>query len=104
MRRRPRRSHLSADLTVVEVHQFISVGARLLHLHGRVGELGAHDQTVVQVVRAAPPAVARLGDLPRDGAAGAQPQVARGARPRDGVADGRGRQGVDKRRLPRAWW
>ena len=88
----------------MQVHQFISVGARLLHLHGRVRELGAHDQAVVQVVRTAPPAVPRLRDLPGDGAAGAQAQVPRGARPRDGVADGRGRQGVDKRQLPRSWW
>lgn len=81
------------------MHQFVGVGARALHLHGRVGELGAHDQTVVQVVSAAAPAIAGLRDLGRNRAARAQPQISGGARPRDGVADGRCGQGVDERRL-----
>ena len=59
----------------MQVHELVGVRARPLHLQGGVGELGAHHQAVVQVVGTAPPAVARLGDLPGDGPARAQTQV-----------------------------
>lgn len=96
--------YLSSHFTVVQVHQLVGVRARLLHLHGGIRELGAHEQAVVQVVGAAPPAVARLGDFTRDGAAGAHAQVSRRAGPGDGVADGGRRQGVHKSSLSRTCW
>lgn len=82
--------YLSPHFAVVQVHELVGVRAGLLlHLHGRVGELGAHHQPVVQVVGAAAPAVPRLRDLPRDRTARAELQVAGSARPRYGVANGR---------------
>lgn len=88
--------YLSPHFTVVQMHQLVGVGACLLHLHGGVRELGAHDQAIVQVVCTSAPAVARLRDLPGDGAARTQAQVPRRARLRYGVADGRRRQGIHK--------
>lgn len=72
------------------MHELVGVRAAglLLHLHGRVGELGAHHQAVVQVVGAAAPAVARLGNLTRDRPARAQLEVARRACPCYCVANG----------------
>lgn len=92
--------YLSANFTVVEVHQFVGMGAGALHLHGSIREFGAHNQTVVQVVTTAAPAISRLWNLRRDGTTRAKPQISSGARPRYGVADGSRRQGVDERSLP----
>lgn len=95
-------AHLSADLAVVQVHQFVGMRAWALHLHGSIRELGAHDQTIVQVVGAAAPAISRLWDLGRDRTAWAQTQISRRACPCYGVADGCSGEGVDKGSLPRS--
>lgn len=96
-------AHLSPDFTVVQVHQFVGMGACAFHFHGSICKLGTHDQPEVQVVRAAPPAIAWLRDLSRNGPTRAQTQISSGACPCDGVANGGGRKGVDKRRLSGSW-
>lgn len=97
-------AYLSAHFAVVKMHQLVGIGARfLLHFHGGIRKLGAHEETIMQVISTATPPVPRLGYFTWNRTTRTQPQVSGGTCPCYSVTYSGCGECIYKCRFPRSW-